>query len=87
MFAPVFLHSVTMSCMTNSLEESSTSTLRSRQQHKVVSVSVLAPQSLTFDPKGCCSQRRMKERIVQFALTSLMPHKDEINLLKKADTG
>ena len=34
------------------------------QQHRVVSVSVSAPPSLAFDPKGCRSQPRMKGRIV-----------------------
>lgn len=53
-----------MSRMTNSPLAKLTWALRRWQQHKVVSVSLSAPQSLAFDLKGCCSQHRIKECIV-----------------------
>lgn len=58
-----------------------------KHRHKVVSVSISAPKSLAFDPKGCCSQHRMKECIVPVSLTSLSSHQRQMITLKKADTG
>lgn len=52
---------VIMSRVTNRPQASWTWTHR---QHKVVSVCISAPQSLAFDPKGCCSQQRMNECLV-----------------------
>lgn len=61
-----------MSRMTNRPQASWTWTLRRPWQHKVFRVGISAPQSLAFDPKGSCSQHRMKDCIVPVTLTSLI---------------
>lgn len=73
--------------MTNRLQASWTWTLRRHPQHKVVIVGISAPRSLAFDPKGCCSQQRMKDCIVQvYTDVTLVPSTPNHHV-KEADTG